>query len=411
MENVLENNLVNYFKNTNLNKVIVAYSGGKDSTALLYLLNKIKKSLNLEIYACHINHGIRGAKSEKDAEFCENFCNEINIKIKIFNINVPEFAKKNKLSLEQAARELRYKYLFDFLKDTEFDVIATAHHKSDLVETFFIKLFQGASILNLRGFNNNLLIRPFLNLDKEIIDKYITESNLPFTEDETNKSINYLRNWLRHKIIPEINIKNSGYLNNIINIQNESEELKNYIEQNVNKNLIIKEDNLSIKIDKKQFNKLHLIEKKYIIAKVLEKRFRLEKKHIEEVLKISESTDSKRLKLPKNLIVEVSYEFIRFFNQNIIKKFNYEIKSDGELFIEHLNKKIILNNLVQDNNKVIIRNRKNGDIFRNKKLKDIFIDKKIELFIRDISIILEVNNYIVWVENLSENSEQIKLIG
>lgn len=150
------------------------------------------------------------------------------------------------------------------------------------------------------------------------------------------------------------------------------------------------------------------MEKKYLISEVFKNLFRLEKKHVLEALKITNLNNSKRISLPNEYIFEVSYNTIRIFLKTVLNNFNRYCDSKyGEVVLEDLKKKLIISN---NNEKLKIRFRKKGDIFKNKKLKDIFIDKKIDLFIRDISLVVENENEIIWVENVSKNCENFQVI-
>lgn len=410
MITLFEKQIIDYFTNKRLAKVLVAFSGGSDSTALLDCLVRHQEMFSFSILACHINHGIRGKDANMDAEFCKTYCFDNNIEFHLKQVNVPAYADAYGESIEAAARKLRYQELFTIAEESNIDSIVTAHHLDDRAETFFIKLFQGGSILNSAGFSYkpDQLLRPLLGIRKISIKEYLKKYSLRHVEDKTNSSFDYLRNWIRHTILKQINKRNEYFINNIINFQNEAEDFRNYIEQKTSLVLIDSDDLISSKVIKNDFISLHIVEQKFILSKLLSCRFRLEKKHLDEVLKIIHSKNSKRISLPDSTIIEISYKYIRCFNSLMIKNFKFHCTNEQELFINHLNKKVLINGF-SAKDILIVRNRKNGDRFKNKKLKDIFIDKKTELFIRDTSIVLENNGEIVWVENISKNNENIKV--
>ncbi len=402
--------LIDNVKDLNVSKVLVAFSGGIDSTTLLNCLNEFRHEIKFEIFAVHINHGIRGKKADSDENFCKNFCERNKIPFLSKKVNALEYAAKHKLSLEDSARKLRYRELLKISEDIDADLIFTAHHLDDKIETFFVKLFQGTSLFNLSGFNfySEKLFRPMLDIKKEYIYEYAKSKSLNFVEDETNSDTNYLRNWIRHKILKNTDFKTHDFFKNISELQKESEELQNYFHYRL-KNVEIKEEFKNVKkIDKKVFLKLHDIEKKYILSEFFKNFFRLEKKHLAEALNTIKSDVSKRISMPNNYIFEVSYNTIRIFSKNVLDNFCHCRDSEGfEINFKNLNKKLVVTN---NKNALKIRLRQKGDIFKNKKLKDIFIDKKIDLFIRDISLVVENENEIIWVENISDNNDDIKVI-
>ncbi|MCB4204513.1 tRNA lysidine(34) synthetase TilS [Deferribacterales bacterium Es71-Z0220] len=388
-------------------KILVAFSGGADSSALLYALVKN----NFDVIACHVNHSIRGELADRDEKFCEDFCKKLNIELIVKRINVPEYVNKNNVSVEDAARKLRYEELFKVFEEKNADYIFTAHHLDDLVETFFVKLFQGSSIYNLKGFgfNEEFLKRPLLYVEKGVILDFIEKKNIQFVVDETNFSSDYVRNWLRAEIIPAIKSYSAGYLKNVIKLQNESGELKNYL---LHKTRNVEFDRHSgyYSCNLERIVKLDSYEKKFVLAEFFKNFFRVEKVHVELALECFEKSEhSVRINLPKDYIFEKSYDKIYFFNKNMLGGFKYN-KSSGvsNIFISEIGKHIEFSGeFVQK--ELTVRNRLPGDRFKGKKVKDLFIDKKIDLFLRDISCVVESCGKIIYVENITE-SENIKII-
>jgi tRNA(Ile)-lysidine synthase len=190
-------------------KIIVAFSGGPDSVFALHFLNTYSKKFKIDLHAVHFNHGLRGKESDGDEKFAKDFCKKKSIPFISKKLNVKTFAKQNKLSIEEAARKLRYKNLEEINEKLKCSKIVTAHNQSDNTETILINLFSGSGLPGLSGIpvKRDNIIRPFLCLTKHEIVEYMEENEINFRIDKSNLGIDYKRNFLRNRIIPEIKLK------------------------------------------------------------------------------------------------------------------------------------------------------------------------------------------------------------
>ena len=140
-QKTIEQNVIKYIKRHDLlfdaKKILIALSGGADSVFALHFFYKYKKKFNIEIIAAHINHNLRGSESDKDENFCKNICKKLNISFYSASVDVKQFAKTKKLSIEEAARVLRYNKLEQIAEETKSDVIVTAHNINDNTETVY----------------------------------------------------------------------------------------------------------------------------------------------------------------------------------------------------------------------------------------------------------------------------------
>ena len=188
-----------------------AFSGGADSTALLLCLRQLREALQIDLRAVHVHHGIRGAEADRDAAFCEQFCREHAIPLQICCVNVPEYAKQHRLSLETAARMLRYDALMQAAPEGE---IATAHHAGDHAETMLFHLMRGTGLAGLRGIppRSGRIIRPILDADKAEILCFLRENGQDFVEDSTNADNFSTRNRIRSGLIPLMQAENPAFL-------------------------------------------------------------------------------------------------------------------------------------------------------------------------------------------------------
>ena len=384
-------------------KILVAFSGGKDSLMLLDFINKQRESLNIYAGACHINHGLRHT-AKRDEDFCRLYCLKNNIEFYTYNIS-EELKNDNIGGTESSARKYRYKYLLQTVKENNYDFLFTAHTYSDDIESFFVDLYTGASLFTLGGimYENNQIIRPMLNITTEMVNDYIAENNLEPVFDETNNDIKYVRNRIRHKLIPVLYGCGNEFEKSVIKLQKESNRLNEYLYKKV-KHVILKQDNIII-LKRYSFMELEDMEKEYLLGKVFSLFFRVSKSILNEALSFLNNNDSKRLDLPNGYVIEQSYNSIKIFKKILVSDYFYNKPAGAALFktdefqIEFFNE-------LKDKN-LIIRNRNKGDKLGRKKLKDLFIDKQIELFERDRAVIVEENNVIIWAEYISKNNNII----
>ncbi len=189
-------------------RVVVAVSGGPDSMALLYFLNSIKRQLRLYLIVAHLNHGIRGSAAKKDAEFVERAAKKMRLRAVIKSEYVPRIARKNKLSVEEAARNCRYDFYLAVAREYDANKIALGHTKDDQAETVLMRLVRGSGLLGLSGippvrtFEDKLIIRPLIDVSKEEILAFLAKKKIPFRRDSTNARPIYARNKIRLKAIP-----------------------------------------------------------------------------------------------------------------------------------------------------------------------------------------------------------------
>jgi tRNA(Ile)-lysidine synthase len=188
---------------------LIGVSGGRDSVALLHWL----VSLSYErLIVCHLNHRLRGRSSDADARFLKKIAANFDADFELGATDVRALAKKQKMSIETAAREARYAFFAETARRRKCRTIFVAHHADDLVETFLINLFRGAGSGGLAAMReistrridgvDLTIVRPFLCVWRKEIDDYVGEHRLRFREDATNKNLNPLRNRIRHRIIP-----------------------------------------------------------------------------------------------------------------------------------------------------------------------------------------------------------------
>lgn len=189
--------------------VVVGLSGGPDSVFLLYALHTLQARMGFTLRAVHVHHGIRGAEADRDEAFSEKLCAKLEIPFQAVHVAAPAYAAQHGLSLEEAARILRYEALEaarQQLGQTRAAWIAVAHHLDDQAETVLHNLVRGAGLRGLAGMENrrNHVIRPLLSIKREDILKWLKQYDIPYVTDSTNADPHYTRNRIRSTVLPEL---------------------------------------------------------------------------------------------------------------------------------------------------------------------------------------------------------------
>ena len=189
--------------------LLVAVSGGIDSMTLLHFL-KVEGYI---VKAIHCNFQLRGEESEQETKMIQSFCESKNIPFLFQYSDAKKYADTHKLSLQMAAREIRYSWFEELVGRNEGKFVLTAHHRQDQVETFFINLLRGSGLKGLKGIpvKNKFVIRPFLNISRSQIEQYAKANQVPYHHDSSNFEKKYLRNKIRHELLPVLKTINPSY--------------------------------------------------------------------------------------------------------------------------------------------------------------------------------------------------------
>lgn len=200
-------------------KILIAVSGGLDSMVLLHLISKTK----IEFAVAHCNFQLRSDESDEDEDFVKSFCQENSIQGFFQKFDTKQFAYDEKLSIQVAARKLRYEWFYELLVTENFDFVAIAHHLDDQLETFLINFSRGTGLDGLGGIpsQNDKIIRPLLFFSRAEIETFANENQLKWREDSSNASDKYIRNKIRHHVVPILKELNPSFLDSFQNtIQN-----------------------------------------------------------------------------------------------------------------------------------------------------------------------------------------------
>ncbi|MDR1150186.1 MAG: tRNA lysidine(34) synthetase TilS [Clostridiales bacterium] len=410
--------------------LIVAVSGGADSVALLFNLLKIKKFFKIKIIVAHVNHSLRGDESLRDEVFVKKICDEKKISFVCQKVDTKKFAFENGISIEEAARILRYDFLEKIRIKNKAKKIAVAHNKNDCVETIFLKLIRGSGIKALAGIKliNKNIIRPFINISREEIINYCIENNINYVNDSSNDELRYDRNKIRHKVIKVFREINNNFVNNMMRnceiINDEDIFLDNLAFDFIKKNVI---DENKIRIF--DFKKLSIVLKRRVIKILLEKKLKIDSKKInfckiKNIIDLLDKNNNKFIFIDKkNRAYRTKDEIV--FNSNYEKKdFYYNIMIDKKIFIREIKKNIVVSrneNLNLDNNfyfkknffckdikRLLIRNFRVGDkIFfgqlnGHKKIKKILSEKKVSILDRNnITVLAYSDQNVIGILNFN----------
>jgi len=404
--------------------LLIAFSTGVDSSVLLHLVLKFKKYLNIkEIAVAYFNHSIR-KQSDEEELFVKELSKKLGIKAFTKKKDLLSYAKENKLSIEEAGRNLRYKFFTEILHKKGFNKLATAHHLSDLAETMVLWFIQGSKN-GLKGFKpkEGNIIRPMVYITKDEIYEYAYKNKIRFFEDITNKDETILRNKVRRSIIPLLKEINPSLENSLFNLSSFLNIDERFFDN------LIKEYESLYKSKFLNLKKLSDLDKA-IIYRIIDKwllenySIKISYKQLFEVLKLLEKNKNWQIELKKGFILKKEYDFL-YIESNYNKPISYEYKlyPNSEIYIKEAN--LIITSTIENfsnvdklkyaKNKVcfeyipqmeegfIVRNRKNGDRFipfgksSEKKLKDVFINLKIPKSERDKVPLILFQDKILWI--------------
>ncbi|MEW6374827.1 MAG: tRNA lysidine(34) synthetase TilS [Thermodesulfobacteriota bacterium] len=417
-------------------RVIVGVSGGIDSMVLLHLLNIYRPAFALTVIVAHVNHGIRPAESEKEAELVQRESERLSLPFEYGQFDVKEFQKTRGISIQDAARKVRFHFFNSLLKKYGAQKIALGHNADDQVETVILRLMRGAGLKGLKGIlpiREGRVIRPLLEVWRREIEFFATENAIPSLKDSSNLQENYLRNRLRLSLIPLIEREYQPNFKAVVMrasafLREENDYLERGAEEAYKKIVHEEKDNLSFKFS--EYQSLHQAIQWRVIQKMLGRIYSEEM--IEEGLaidpvyhKLSQASPSFLLELPQGVCLEKRYNRVLLGKKGMerIPPFEVEIISSGRTFIEEIGKEVVTEEIRRRDPFVDLqgslniaffdyqnlhfplkmRNFRPGDRFQplgvkgTQKLKEFFIDHKIPRFERQGVPLLISGEMIAWV--------------
>lgn len=394
-------------------RVLIAVSGGLDSIVLLHLM----KQLEVEIAVAHCNFQLRGDDSDQDEEFVRRHCEKNLVPFFCKRFETNNYATENKLSIQMAARELRYAWFEELMEGKGFTRLATAHHFNDSLETMMLNWVRGAGIEGLRGipYKRNQIIRPLLFATRDEINAYAADHQITWREDISNQTDDYQRNFMRHQVIPLLKRINVSLETTVRESLTKVEDEWAFYLKSVEgwkKKFIIQEGTIT-KVSKEGF--LHPAHGASLLWHSL-KIFGFTYEQCVEAWEIKDGQPGKQfLSTTHKLVVDrdyfVSTSLENYWNEMIIQSgqsqaslgpWKLNISDVSEITpSEHLNEIVI--DFDQLTFPLTWRKWKAGDFFyplgmtHRKKISDFLIDRKISVGAKDAVTVLESAGEIVWV--------------
>ncbi len=415
-------------------RVLVGFSGGKDSCVLLYTLNTLSKVIGFDLAALHVNHGIRGGEALRDEEFAKKVSKELDIHFFVKSFDIPSLLENSSLGLEALAREVRYKAFFEVLNESGFNKIATAHTLSDNTETLLMTLFRSGTPSPIPPIRDNI-VRPLIEVTTEEVLEYAENKQISYVLDSTNLSTDYLRNYLRHDILKSLRERVGGVDETLLKAGKINASLTLLAKSEAEKFIVSNSD--PYRIDCLE-NLVNDISRHSVLFWVLDSLFQKEGiefnfDRFEKILSAFEKRQTgKRVSVGKSKYFCLGYDRV-YFDTDIPQKSDYRIdlhmgenkilSSPFSIFVEteaqyvkrcgninetdkkinKLSKKIYLESTIM-NNAFYARSRKTGDEYVSGKMtrnvKKYMIDAKIPSKFRHLFPVVCDEKGIVWVAGL-----------
>jgi tRNA(Ile)-lysidine synthase len=421
-------------------KLLLAVSGGVDSVVLCELC----KLSGYDFIIAHCNFQLRGEESERDETFVKKLGENYNVKVVVKRFETETYAAEHKLSIQEAARALRYEWFEELVVRPEsgvgnlvLNVILTAHHKDDNIETLLMNFFRGTGLHGLTGIpvSYGQIKRPMLNFSKEEICQFAKENSLEFVEDSSNLSSKYTRNFFRNEIIPAISNVYPQVKENLAGNIERFKEIEKLYRQTVGelKKKICREKGEEVHIPVLQLMKYN---NRALIYEII-RDYGFNEKQVDELIKLADSESGKYIESPvlQYRIIKHRHWFIISPSQSISAAnivIDAKDKSVGfEKGILHI--ELTDNGHLASGNQVafldakeisfplLLRPWKTGDYFyplgmaKKKKLSRFFIDQKLSKTEKENAWVLESNKRIIWVigyriDNRFKLTEKTKLV-
>ena len=421
--------------------LLAAVSGGPDSVCLLHILVKLQEKLGIRLHVAHLNHQLRGAEAEADAQYVSDLAHHLGVPATIEQRDVRAYQAQQHVSLEEAAREVRYTFLAQVAKSVGASQVAVGHTVDDHIETILMHLIRGTGTKGLRGLkpcsrwqsagNSLTIIRPLLQVSREETADYCRHHQLMPRVDVSNLSLSPLRNRIRHQLLPLVRSYNPGVAEALLRTGRIASDDLAFIDKEMSRiwdEVAQKQENTII-LDKEKFLELPSALKRHLLRTSIERLLGdvrdIETRHIEQIMDALTKSAGKRLNLPGGLIFSVGYnQYLIGSDLAALSPFpvldaEFPLKLPGETRLPgwRIEATIIVPEAMKDDasgykayldlnkagDKMVVRSRQPGDRFQPlgmsqpKKLGEFMIDAKIPHTWRQRIPIVCSPAHILWV--------------
>ena len=427
-------------------RMVVAVSGGPDSLAMLYALHRLQDQLGLTLHVAHLNHRLRGEDSAADADFVAKTCAKLGIDCTVEDADVSAFQREHRLSLEEAAREVRYRFLAHVAEQAGANAVATGHTSDDQVETVLMNVVRGGGLRGLRAMLHAskrridgidiTILRPLLNLSKQDTIDYCEALDLVPRSDDSNLSTEMTRNKVRLELVPLLRELNPAIGDAVLRLSRNADEAITFVDKAVDAawSEIISIEGSGIRIDRVKFRGLDAAVRTYVLIRALSQvkgeARGIERVHVEDMTRSVLNSPGAQLHLPDGLRLAVEQRSALIYVEDdarvttpfdasplavpgvatvggwriTIERLDtssgncprYEVERSPERFVERFGQAV-------DAASLQVRTRLPGDRFQplgmtgTKKLKEFMIDEKVPTSQRDSIPLIVTSRGIAWV--------------
>lgn len=415
-------------------RIIVGVSGGADSVCLFFILRELCRQMGFEMKVVHVEHGIRGEESRSDAAFVKELCERCQVEVSCVSIDVPALARKWKISLEEAGRKARYEAFEETKREWKGTKIAVGHNQNDQAETMLWNMARGSGHLGAAGIRpvRENVIRPLLGCSRREIEAFLTGQKIPWREDRTNAEMEYTRNVIRNRLLPEMERSlNAGTVEHMAELGSELWRTEEYLQKQTAEKAAglarIQENFVRIEIPK-------FLEEDFLRERLIRYCLRgagctlkdLTRTHIEKICSLAEQQSGKRISLPGGWMAGREFEILYIrkempkeeavssvpllipgttqtafgvFTARIFENENQRIPQ--KKYTKWMNYDRIIS--IQENSGIEIRTRLPGDFLMinrdggRKKIKTYFTEEKVPVSERERVPLAALGGEILWV--------------
>ncbi len=411
----VEKTIEKYGLLSNVRTVCVGVSGGADSMCILDILSSLKDKYGIILKVVHVNHNLRGDEAKRDEDFVRTYCEKNGVELTVFSEDIASTAKQMKIGEEECGRIVRY-LCFEKMNC---DAIAVAHTLSDSIETLFFNLARGTALKGLCGIpakREPNIIRPLIECTRIEIEDYCDTHNVPYIVDSSNLSDDYMRNHIRHNLIPNIQYINEAFEKNIARCVNSLSEDEDFLSSQANK--LVELSRTQNGYNNTVLKNAHSAVRKRALAYILKDKMNksVENKHIELFNEIVMQSCGK-LEVAADLYISVKGDIIFFhgaektdFVWKSVFENNKAVTPYGDYYISSAD--LNCENAI-DSEKItgelVLSSRQSGDNFTfkqrgiTKSLKKLFNEMKIPPEKRNAIPVLHDGEKVVWIENIGVN--------